>query len=92
MLSDSATVVVRVRDAGVAAPPRNLYPWLACASDWDANWSQKDGTITIRRVDLTGEQPRLHQLGSVRVLELQDALTRHGFGMLRIGQPHFPGR
>ncbi len=41
-------------------------------------------------VDLSQGQPRLHCIGSVRVLELQDALTRHGFGTLRIGPTHLP--
>jgi L-threonylcarbamoyladenylate synthase len=41
-------------------------------------------------VDLTSDQPRLHRLGSVRAIELQAALRRHGLGTLNIGPTHAP--
>jgi hypothetical protein len=46
-LPDSATIVVRVQPADGKEVPRDLYP-VPTTSDW----SEQDGVVTIRRVDL----------------------------------------
>ncbi len=58
------------------------------ADDFTHLPEQRRRSTTI--VDLSGTYPRLHRPGSVRVSELQAALSRHGFGLLRIGPSHAP--
>jgi L-threonylcarbamoyladenylate synthase len=52
--------------------------------------AQRRQSMTI--LDLTGQQPRLHRPGSVRVSELHAALKQHGFPPLRVGVSLVPGR
>lgn len=46
-LPDSATIIARVQSAAGNDVPRDLYP-----SPATSDWSEQDGVVTIRRVDL----------------------------------------
>jgi tRNA A37 threonylcarbamoyladenosine synthetase subunit TsaC/SUA5/YrdC len=58
------------------------------ADDFTYLPAQRRQSMTL--VDLTGTRPRLQRLGSVRISELQAALSAHGFGALHIGPSHMP--
>jgi L-threonylcarbamoyladenylate synthase len=82
--------------SGLATATTTRDVWRDFFTEVDAVVADEFGHLPAHRrqsmtvLDLTSEQPRLHGLGSVRAIELQAALTRHGLGTLRIGPTHIP--
>lgn len=53
VLPDSAALVIRAHTGEERTPVRNLYPLI---SRWEGTeWSEADGVLTVRRVDLTSD-------------------------------------
>jgi hypothetical protein len=55
MLSDATTIEVRAHREQHPALVRRLYPVLSGPLFDTPNWSERDGVLTIRRVDTTGD-------------------------------------
>jgi len=55
VLPDSATLVIRAQRSDDKTPARNLYPVLS--QSWEGtDFSEKEGLLTVRRIDLTSNQ------------------------------------
>lgn len=57
VLSDSITIEIRGHRAGDKAPLSRLFPVLSRSVMDGGDWSEQNGVLTIRRVDLDGEKP-----------------------------------
>jgi beta-lactamase regulating signal transducer with metallopeptidase domain len=70
MLSDPTKVVIRAHREHETGLLRHLYPVLAGApfAPEVADWSERDGVLTVPRLDLTGE----HAFGLLRVAEFPE--------------------
>jgi len=57
MLFDSTTIKVRGHRSGASSPLRHLCPILPNSLFLGSDWFERDGLLTIRRVDLDGREP-----------------------------------